>query len=89
VVQPESLVTICLLLPTRANLSRHSRRNLILFATMQYVRLLSWVKPHIGTTYNLADLFTRALYGQARCFLVGRLMYDVFLYMAKAPTDKT
>ena len=43
---------------------------------------------HIGTAYNLADLFTKVLYGQARRFLVGRLLYDVFLYMAKAPTDK-
>jgi hypothetical protein len=42
---------------------------------------------HIGTAYNLADLFTKALYGQARRFLVGRLMYDVFPYMAKAPTE--
>lgn len=44
---------------------------------------------HIGTAYNLADLFTKALYGQTRRFLVGRIMYDVFPYMDKAPTDKT
>jgi hypothetical protein len=44
---------------------------------------------HIGTSYNLADLFTKVLYGQACHFLVGRLMYDVFPSKAKAPTDKT
>jgi hypothetical protein len=44
---------------------------------------------HIGTAYNLADLFTKALYGQTHRFLVGRLLYHVFPYLAKAPTDKT
>jgi hypothetical protein len=44
---------------------------------------------HIGTAYNLADLFTKALHGQTRRFLVGRLLYDVLPYLAKAPTDKT
>ena len=44
---------------------------------------------HIGTAYNLADLFTNVLYGQTRRFLVGRLLYNVFPYLAKDPTDKT
>ena len=44
---------------------------------------------HIGTAYNLADLFTKVLYGQARHFLVGRLLHDEFPYLAKALTDKT
>eukprot|EP00804_Cyclotella_cryptica_P014188 CCRYP_005613-RA/>CCRYP_005613-RA protein AED:0.39 eAED:0.39 QI:0/-1/0/1/-1/0/1/0/105 len=33
---------------------------------------------HIPTRKNLADLFTKVLYGQARRFLVNRMLWDVF-----------
>lgn len=36
---------------------------------------------HIPTHKNLADLFTKVLYGRARRYLVSRLMWDVFPYM--------
>ena len=43
---------------------------------------------HIGTKFNLADLFTKALSGATRRFLVGRLMWDVFPYMDVPPGVK-
>ena len=33
---------------------------------------------HIPTKKNLADLFTKVLYGQTRRFLVDRMLWDVF-----------
>ena len=33
---------------------------------------------HIPTKKNLADLFTKVLYGQAQRFLVSRMLWDVF-----------
>jgi hypothetical protein len=33
---------------------------------------------HILTKKNLADLFTKVLYGQTRRFLVDRMLWDVF-----------
>ena len=33
---------------------------------------------HIPTKKNLADLFTKVLYGQTHRFLVDRLLWDVF-----------
>jgi hypothetical protein len=33
---------------------------------------------HIPTKKNLADLFTKVLYGQARRFLVSRMLWDMF-----------
>ena len=33
---------------------------------------------HIPTKKNLADLFTKVLYGQTRRFLVSRMLWDVF-----------
>ena len=33
---------------------------------------------HIPTKKNLADLFTKVLYGQTRRFLVNRMLWDVF-----------
>ena len=38
---------------------------------------------HIPTRKNLADLFTKILSGSTRRFLVSRLMWDVFDYMAQ------
>ncbi|KAL7509576.1 LOW QUALITY PROTEIN: hypothetical protein ACHAXN_007340 [Cyclotella atomus] len=70
--------------------TNRASRSLILFATMQYAVVMGKaLVAHIGAAYNLADLFTKALYGQTCHFLVGRLMYDLFPYMAKAPTNKT
>ena len=33
---------------------------------------------HIPTKKNLADLFTKVLYGQSRRFLVDRMLWDVY-----------
>ncbi|KAL7501868.1 hypothetical protein ACHAXN_000044, partial [Cyclotella atomus] len=72
-VHPKFLETTCLLLPMQASLSRHSRSQ-ILFVTMQYVRLLSWVKPLSPKSVPLITLLTFS----------PRMMYDVFPYLDKA-----
>jgi hypothetical protein len=55
-------------------------------AVREAVVMREALAAHIGIAYNLADLFTKAMYGQALHSLVGRLMYDVIPYMDGIPT---
>jgi hypothetical protein len=50
----------------QASLSQRSRRSLILFATMQYVRLLSWAKPLLPT---LVPLITLLIFSPRHCMV--------------------
>jgi hypothetical protein len=66
------------------NLSRpestlKKKSNLICYhAVCEAVAMGKALIAHIPTKKNLADLFTKVLYGQAQRFLVSRMLWDVF-----------
>ena len=55
------------------------KSNLICYhAVSEAVAMGEALVVHIPTKKNLADLFTKVLYGQAQRFLVSRMLWDVF-----------
>ena len=55
------------------------KSNLICYhAVCEAVAMGEAIVAHIPTRKNLADLFTKVLYGQARRFLVNQMLWDVF-----------
>ena len=55
------------------------KSNLICYhAVREAVAMGEALVAYIPTKKNLADLFTKVLYGQARRFLVSRILWDVF-----------
>ena len=55
------------------------KSNLICYhAVREAVAMGEALVAHIPTKKNLADLFTKVLYGQTRRFLIDRMLSDVF-----------
>ena len=74
------MVTTYLLLPTsKPELTLKKKSNLIRYhAVHEAVAMGEAIVAHILTKKNLADLFTKVLYGQTQRFLVSRMLWDVF-----------
>jgi hypothetical protein len=53
------------------------KSNLICYHTVRDVMCETLV-AHIPTKMNLADLFTKVLYGQTHCFLVNPMLWELF-----------
>jgi hypothetical protein len=57
---------------------RKKSHSICYHAVREAVALGEALVAHIPTKKNLADLFTKVLYGQTRRFLINRMLWDVF-----------
>ena len=57
---------------------RKKSNSICYLAVREAVAMGEALVAHILTKKNLADLFTKVLYGQTRRFLVDRMLWDVF-----------
>ena len=64
---------------SRPELTLKKKSNLICYhAVREAVVMCEALVTHIPTKKNLADLFTKVLYGQSQQFLVDRMLWDVY-----------
>ncbi len=64
---------------SRPELTLKKKSNSICYhAVREAVAMGEALVAHIPTKKNLADLFTKVLYGQNRRFLVDRMLWDVY-----------
>jgi hypothetical protein len=64
---------------SKPELTLKKKSNLICYhAVREAVAMDKALVAHIPTKKNLADLFTKVLYGQAHRFLVSQMLWDVF-----------